>query len=525
MLSPSPSPAPYRLSSLSEVRTFPLSALLTAATFQSYLKQNKAKLGTNLYRQACEKRQILLELAYVVAEMGGWQKVTALNKWPYVDKFLMKPFETGARREYQTLLLPIEKGKELELRYENRENPAKIALQKLDFDCLQGISVVFPPENNQTDAFFWENINKHAIVILRGFTTELWPVNNDLFTITNIANTHGNAQCQVWKQVSEPECTPNQILLGTLASQKLKTFLEEGKNTTDLEAESAIGINMTNWQSQIEELRRNLPKKVLFGSEFDVLQYTNSKIAGITRPQLAIRSAGSWKGAYIETFSRVFMNHGPGSIQIWAIDPSSVPKMLQIYRSQLKIDLLACERYLWPDENYLISQNCPLLTGEILPGDLVLLQTGVMHWERSWEGEVSCMWGLVGRDVREIKRVFEGNGRNWREGKQGLVDIYGISMRLLDEEMTDLPLELVDYLYLKLNRRYQREKTLVSGLTLQEQSSTQQFLQCSSCKQELFYAYLLCNDCPNCQFCPFCLQSLKQLPNTLILPLLPLRDL
>jgi hypothetical protein len=131
----------------------------------------------------------------------------------------------------------------------------------------------------------------------------------------------------------------------------------------------------------------------------------------------------------------------------------------------------------------------------------------------------------VGRDVREIKRVFEGNGRNWREGKQGLVDIYGISMRLLDEEMTDLPLELVDYLYLKLNRRYQREKTLVSGLTLQEQSSTQQFLQCSSCKQELFYAYLLCNDCPNCQFCPFCLQSLKQLPNTLILPLLPLRDL
>lgn len=392
------------------------------------------------------------------------------------------------------------------MRY-SRGSSLKVPLRRLDFDCLQGVPVIYPSEAGSIDADFWANLKKHEIVILRGFTTDLWPLKSDLFTLETLSNTHGTTPCQVWKQTSEPECSPNQVLLGSLASQTLQAFLAGRTVTTDGEAESAIGVNIGDWQGEMEELGRVLPPQLLFASELDVLRYAKCPLPGLSVPQLAVRSAGSWKGACIETFPRVVLNHGPGSIEIWAVDASSAQKLLKLFQSQLKIDLLTSEKYLWPDENYLMSQNCPLMTGEVLPGDLVLLQAGLLHWEKSVEGEISCIWGLLDREIRTIKRVFEGNEANLRGGKQALVPIYSISKSLLAAEGRNLPPELAKYLYSKLKDRLYREKVQTSQLPLQTSTVSLQSVLCSVCQQELFYVCIVCSLCALSQFCPFCLQS------------------
>lgn len=402
-------------------------------------------------------------------------------------------------------MLPIEKGKELELRYNEGKN-RKASLRKLDFDCLQGIPVLYPPETDSIDSDFWANLQKHEIVILRGFTTDLWPLQNSLFTLETLSTAHSTTPCQVWKQTSEPECCANQVLLGSLASHTLQTFLESRCLSSEGEADSATGVEIGEWRREVEELRRVLPQELLFASDLDILRYAKCSLPGLSMPQVTIRSAGGWKGACVETFRRVLLNHGPGSIEIWAVEASSTQKLLKTFKSHLKIDLLTCEKYLWPDENYLMSQKCTVLTGEVLSGDLVVLQAGLLHWEKSTEGEVSSVWGLLGREVRALKLVFERNEANRIDKRKGLAPIYDLSRSLLAAEGENLPLDVAFYLISKLKDRLSREEELISQLPLQSTGSAQCLL-CSLCQQELFYAYIVCPQCPLSQFCPFCLQG------------------
>ena len=484
-----------RLSDLQTAQTLPLTVLNSSNAWQTYLKQNRAVLAPEIYHQSREKRLILLELAKIVVEMGGWKRVTAFNKWPYVDKFLENACVQGARREYETYLLPLEKNKQLEI---------------CGYEAKNRKMTLYPPETGVVDEYFWESVSKQDIVVLRGFTNEVWTLNFSLFTVENIQKLHGNDACEVHTQYSEPECEPNTEHPSAVTVTTLASFLQHEYTASSGEictAVSAVGVNIGGWREWVDELRRILPKSVLFGGGNDALIHCPEHIPGLTLPQIHIRTANSWRGVYFTPIQQIYLNLGPGSTQLYAVDSKSAPKLLKDLKSNLNIDLMKGESRLWLDENYVLMKEVEMEIGEILPGDLVLLKPGVVYWDKSVNNGVICTWGFLPKEIPHFKSVFQYNDHRKPFQIPPLIPIYTTSLRLLQSEMLSTSSDFLHFLTSRLRDRCKLEERLLPSLSLSPTSAPTSEIHCFACKQELFYIYILCFDCKKHAFCPSCSQT------------------
>jgi hypothetical protein len=465
----------------------------------------------DIYIEAQEKQEKLWKLAKMVSDLGGWLRVTGQDRWKEVESSLQIE---EAREEYETYLLPLEKKREFGLRY-RYGNPFSLEVKLLKYHSIRPIPIFYPPENGIIDEAFWASVLSADIAILRGFLDEVWPLNNQLFSIPTIDRTHGQEVFDVLSQDREPGCSPNQIHTGTKATisikdyiAKMKKELQKGPDSSN-SVEFGINIDIGKWTEQMNELRRIMPKRLVFGSQLDALDYVRAHVYGMTLPQIYLKVTGCWTGAHQENlnFAAININHGPGVCEWWGLDPHCNHPLRREVRERLDFDIHHSETLWWPDENFLMNRGFITYYGEQMPRDIVYVGPAAMHWVKSQSPTVNSAWNIGQKDLRQFKYAFDRDRTNHIINFESLVQIHTLSMDLLNAELLSLPEDLVQFLSDQLEARWAKEKDLMRkfGLKSPKVVPEHQVYRCDKCKEEIFMVYATCPECENEAYCLQCI--------------------
>lgn len=503
-------PASYTVADLRAAQSPPQEALESLAQWTAYMDANKEKMSADIYHQALEQRESLWKLARMVAQKGGWLKVTGLNLWADLEASLSLH---GAREMYEVFLLPLEKRKELALRY-HPLNPFLVEIKLLKYHCIQPIPIFTPPETGIIDESFWASVMSQDIAILRGFLDEVWPLDNSLFSPDFVEKHHGSEVFDVLSQDREPDCTPNQVHTGSKEPISIREYISEmrkeidqGVQPTD-QVKFGINIDIGTWAEHMNELRKTMPKRLVFGSEVDALEYARAHVYGMTLPQMYLKVTGCWTGAHQENlnFAAINLNHGPGVCEWWGLDPRCTRTLRREVRERLGFDIYHSETLWWPDENVLMSRNYTTYYGEQMPGDIVYVGPATLHWVKSLSPTVNTAWNIGQKTLTQFKYAFERDRSNHNISFESLIQMHTLSMDLLNAELTSLPDDLVQYLYDQLVDKYRKEQELIRKCNIRRFKSApeHQVYRCDKCREELFLTYATCNLCENEAYCLLC---------------------
>ena len=501
----------YTQTDLRTVQSPPPAALKSLSDWTVYLESNSDKMPQEIYTEAREKQEVLWRLAKLVEEWGGWLRVTGQNRWKEVESSLKIE---EAREEYETYLLPLEKRREFGLRY-RYGNPFSLEVKLLKYHSIRPIPIFYPPTNGIIDDAFWTSVMSQDIAILRGFLDDVWPLNNSLFSISTVERTHGDEVFDALSQDREPDCCPNQVHLGSKAQISIKEYiakmrkeLQKGveENTT---VEFGINIDIGKWEEHMHELRKTLPKRLIFGSELDALDYVRSHIYGMTLPQIYLKVTGCWTGAHQENlnFAAININHGPGVCEWWGLDPHCTAYLRREVRERLDFDIHLSETLWWPDENFLMNRGYITYYGEQMHRDIVYVGPATMHWVKSLSPTVNSAWNIGQKDLKQFKYAFERDRMNHNINFESLVQIHTLSMDLLNSELQSLPEDLVQFLAQQLHTRWTKEQEQLSKFNLKRPKvmSEHQVYRCDKCKEEIFMVYATCSQCENEAYCLQCI--------------------
>jgi hypothetical protein len=398
--------------------------------------------------------------------------------------------------------------------------------KKINFKLLK---TVYVQNNLPTDT--WEEMLSEDIFIFRSvFNLGL---SHSAISLEEIRENHGEEEISVI--IQESDTSGFSVKKASKQKMRLKNYIDLMKGTIrdDKLIRFAVNVDIGNWSSEIDELRKILPSQVLWCSKDDSLKYLRQHILGMTLPQLYLKINGCWTGGHEENlrFSAANINHGPSPCEWWALDSTQSLQLRECIRNEKNFDIYNSETLWWPDEIFCLIQGFNVYHVIQQPGDLVLVGPGTIHWVKSCGVTTNTAWNFGPKRFKNFAASFERDFINQAIRFKSLVPMNLLSLDLLNNEMATLDLNLAEFLREAIILKDTNEKTLLkeSGLLKLEKNNTDNVIHCEICYLETFRIYYKCSKCVENRYaggnklCFFCFNCMKNHLKTCKGPIIPVQ--
>jgi hypothetical protein len=457
------------------------------------------KGGSVLAQEINELVEPLFRLYQEVHARGGWLLTTGLGQWDIIGSSLcmQNPKET-----YEKYLFSFEKTYDPETAYFCRDEEERVQVQDIRPELLAAVPIVHPPQTGSVDSAFWEAMTCNDIILLRGFDRAL-DLDHSVFAVDRLLAEYPDFQVDVLTQVRMTRFYKNK---STKTRRSLKEYVqkvfEESREQRQQEnvVEFAVNIDIDSWKPQVDELRKKLPRRLLWCTDDDALTDVRQHIKGMTLPQIYIKTSGCWTGGHQENlrFCAVNINHGPGDCEWWGMETSCTDAFRAKVLEEFHYDIFFQETLWWPDEDWCLANGFRLYYVLQKPGDIVFVGIGTLHWVRSLKPTVNSAWNFGLKTFKQFEAAFDRFAVNDSINFKSIVPLYNLGLDLLNFDLPNLSDELIKLLREQVNERFMMElrqlKKILKGqkpLT----DSTENVVACESCHKEILYAYVKCWSC------------------------------
>ena len=447
-----------------------------------------------------EELEKIFQIFSFVAKNGGWARTVGLDQW--------KRCFDGARKYYESnFLVSFERSLHGSWPYSVEDT------KSIDYTLLQTA-----PMTNSIRPDEWEEILSEDIVIYRNVYN--LGIREDLISLETIKRKHGDTEVTVILQ--EPNSSGSCLKSVKKQKMKIKDYVELMQNPFRNEKyiKFAVNIDFGNWSELVDELRKFLPTPILWCSSDDCLRHLRQNIFGMTLPQLYLKINGCWTGGHEENlrFPSANINHGPSSCEWWGLDSRQSLQMRECILRDENFEIYSKETLWWPDEFYCLLNGLRIYHTIQLPGDLVLIGSGTIHWVKSLGVTTNTSWNFGPKYLSNFQKSVERDYINRAINLKSLVPINILSMDLINNEIENLDLGLIEYLKVGILNKSSEELEIFSqsGLKVLIQNSSDNVLHCEICYQELFRIYYKCLKCVDnrmngggkkCFFCFHCIKT------------------
>jgi hypothetical protein len=403
------------------------------------------------------------------------------------------------RETYEKYLFSFEKTYDPVTSYSCRDELERVQVQEIQPHLLSSVPIIYPPETGVVETGFWDNVVVQDITLLRRFDVVF---DHSLFAVERLLAEYPDVEIDILTQVREACFFKNQsnkekVLLKDYAQRVLD---EIGGKPPSSVVEFAVNIDIDNWEPQVDELRKKLPRRLLWGTDDDALEDVRQHIKGMTLPQLYIKTKGCWTGGHQENlrFCSVNVNHGPGNCEWWAMDNSCTDAFRAKVLEQFHFDIFYQETLWWPDEAWCLAKGFKLYCTLQKPGDIVFVGVGTLHWVRSLSSTVNSSWNLGLKTHRQFEAAFERYAVNDDINFTNLVPLFNLALDLLNFDLPNLPDNLILLLKAQVNARFLLEAGKLKRVVKKQKpqtDTTENVVTCDSCSKEVFFAYAKCWTC------------------------------
>ena len=460
----------------------PCELLTASAPLEVVYQRVGLTAPTSLFPLSPERLLQLQTLANDVNAHGGWKEVTRQNGWPR--------FYKSAKEDYERVWLPVLAALEAQYR------PQAVSVCKGSL-----VKVVGPPEGARLSPEFWRSVLDEEAVVLRGFLEDIWGLNRAAFALETLLKEQGDQMLSVLVQEKSPCIGPLQLRTAAIQSLSLSDYLPFLTQTSPSSPTVlyASNIDISTWTPQLQELQRCLPASLCFQTCKDALRLTRVHISGMTLPQLYLPPTYSWIGVHCEqmNLSAVYVNYGPGQCQWSVVSAQHADLLRETVQKAIGVDYMRGDGLLFLPESVLNQANIPYQQITLIPGDVLYLGPGTVHWNSCQTSTVFSAWNLCPYTLPQFQACFRRDDVNRAIGAEGLMQIYTLAMDLLNVDLEKLQLDLCKFLLSRLETRFEAEIRLLSHSKLPNLGvfPGHQVRRCEQCRQELFHAYSSCNTC------------------------------
>lgn len=445
--------------------------------------------------------KLIHDLFLFVSNNGGWARQIGLNSWSGYSH------HPDARQFFESnFLVSFERSL-------NHHWPYSAEVTKsIDYSLLNPIPIYTQLKKGELDELLLEDLAIYRNVYELG-------IEKSLMSLESIKRKYGNMQIRVISQESDP--AGFSIKKPCKEKMTLGEYIELMNNTKPSKGliKFAVNIDFGQWKEEIDELRKKLPSKVLWGSKDDPLRYSRQHILGMTLPQLYLKINGCWTGGHEENlrFMSANINHGPSPCEWWGLDPMQSESFRECVKAEKKFDIYNSETLWWPDEIFCLIKGFKLYHSVQQPGDFVIVGPGTIHWVKSCGLTVNSAWNFGRKKLLNFKKSYERENINKSIKYRSLVPMNLLALDLLNYELKDLEIGLVNFLKTNIMVKGTEEKTILGLAKMKkiELNNTDNVIHCEYCYLELFRVYYKCAKCEKNRFaggnkiCFFCFECMK----------------
>lgn len=466
--------------------------LLTAPLEEVYHKTGLTA-PSSLFPLSTRRSTQLQTLANDINRQGGWRAVNQRNGW--------NGLYNGAKEDYETVWLPVL------VALEAQPRPlGHISREKLR------VRVVTPPVGGRLLPEFWKDVMGEEAVVLREFLEDVWELDRRLFSLEALQKEQLEQTLSVLVQERNPGKGPFQLRIANIQSLSLCDYLPLMTQITPSSPTvlSASNIDISTWSPQLQELQRCIPSSLCFQSSKDALRLTRVHISGMTLPQLYLPRTDSWTGVHQEqmNLSVLYINYGPGACEWGVVSAQYVDLLRETIQKAIGVDYMRGDGLLYLPEAVLTQANIPYEHITVQPGDMLYLGPGVAHWNSCLSSTVLTAWNLCPYSLPQFQACFRRDDINRAIEYEGLMQVYTLSLDLINIDLPNLSIDLIKYLINRVQTRFEVETKLLAEANLPNFGlfPGHQVRRCEKCRQELFYAYASCNTCASA-ICLLCVPS------------------
>lgn len=431
---------------------------------------------------------------------GGWLRMTGLGEWESAGQ------GSGLKETYEKYLFSFEKTYNPTTTNKFRHEKERVDIRSINPELLTSVQVQSLSEVRASRlSILQDSIDAVEIILLRDFSKAL-DLNHSLFSMEGMLGDVHEFDIEVLTQSRQTRFyKANKV---SKAKQPLKEFLSKvqaesqcGSTPSDEISAISSSIDISNWQPQVNELRRKLPKRLLWSSDDDALEVVREHVKGLTLPQLRVGTMGSWIGGRQETlrFCSVNINHGPGDCEWWALDSRCLEAFRYKVMNSFFYDIFREETKWWPDEDWCLANGFKLRYIIQKPGDIIFIGIGTLHWSRYLNPSVCSSWNVGLKSLRQFEAAFDRLSLNSQLGLTSKVPLHTLALDLLNFELPNLPKDLTTFLKNRISIQFAQDNTKLFQVLPKSQKpiiyATINVPACEACSQETFYTYVRCWFC------------------------------
>jgi hypothetical protein len=321
----------------------------------------------------------LNRLNHYVSEKGGFLDCVANNQF---KAFSFRNKEEGAARNiFNQYLYHYREFCEIK---DSNEKVNKLLLAKPENIIECPIIVAEAGESPETvNNKILEAMN-YDLVILRGFLTEHFGLNNELFKIDSFGK---YSQEHVDVREQDPNFygfTKNYVLQ---KSWKLDDYLNyvrtfDINNKKDKKIYYAVNVDLANYKEMEQELETKVSPLIANCSRYDILAHVRNHIKGMTKPQMYIKVPNVWTGGHEENLRMrsVNMSHGPGNSYWWAALTEDSEKLFNKVQETYGVNIYKKEGVWFPNTEFFLTGDIRVYYTSQKEGDIVVVGPGAIHW-------------------------------------------------------------------------------------------------------------------------------------------------
>lgn len=438
-----------------------------------------------------------------VTKNGGWVRTIGLNQW--------KRYSNDARHYFESnFLVSFERFLQKKWPYSASET------KSINFSLLQTASIYSSVRSDQWEELLAEDLSVYRNVYNLG-------IREDLISLDSIKAKHGELEITVLLQ----ESNPSELSLKNAKSQKMKikdyVKLMQCPNKHEKYIKFAVNIDFGNWNEEVDELRKFLPAQILWCSSEDCLRHLRQNVLGMSLPQMYLKIRGCWTGGHEENlrFPSANINHGPSACEWWGLDSTQSLQLRECIMRDKNFEIYSNETLWWPDEIYCLINGFRLFHVIQLPGDLVTVGAGTIHWVKSLGVTTNTAWNFGPKYLKNFQKSIERDYINKAIKYKSLVPMNILSLDLINNEIETLDIGLLEYLRDGILNKFDEDFEVFkqSGFGELLKNSMDNVIHCEMCYQELFRIYYKCLKCEqrrlngckvSCFFCYYCIKNIHK---------------
>lgn len=441
----------------------------------------------------------LFKLYTAVNERGGWLNTTGLGEWKAIEEEVQLQ---DTKAMYEKYLFSFEKAYDPLTAYYARDANEQVQIQDIRPELLETLPIYKPLVSGIIDMDFWRQIEASDVVLLRGFD-KVFNLDHSLFDVSRLIEEYPDFEVDVLTQTRNTRFVKNK---STKEKRPLKEYAAKvlmeikGEESLDSYVEFAVNIDIDSWQPQVDELRKKLPRRLLWGTDDDALEDVRQHIKGMTLPQVYMKTKGCWTGGHQENlrFCSVNVNHGPGNCEWWAMDTRCTDAFRAKVLEDFHYDIFYQETLWWPDEDWCMANGFKLYYAVQKPGDIIFVGVGTLHWVRSITPTVNSAWNLGLKSLKQFAAAFDRFSVNETISFRSIVPLHNLALDLLNFDLPNLPHDLTLLFQEKVMSRFHLEEAQLKKALKKKDplvDTTENVVSCEYCNKEILYAYVKCWSC------------------------------